>query len=420
MSPTAFRDLDELVLDCRDGRARECIREAVLAYRGGAYRAAIVSTWVAVAFDYVAKLNELALSGDKQAQEEVASFEAIQRKGDVVAALRWERNLLSDARDRFGLLSPVEFIDLERLQADRHRCAHPSMVSAEIPYAPTAELARSHLRSAIEALLRHPPVQGKAALDRLVSEIASEYFPLDVDRAVTHFEHGPLGRPRDSLVRNLLIVLLKGLAQDRSSQLRRAQTAALKAVRRMHPALSDQILSDTLPDALRARAATEPHSLSAVIAAEPDLWQFFPPDLSQMLERLIRGLPTERFWELDPFLEITPLRQAALARLELATEDELFGRLPFGESDPDIIRRMLEVYAGATSWAHANKMGEVLMGSLDGLQPQHVDQLLAAGRDNLEVRHSFQFGALLTALVKSGAIAADRLKDFGLEEVPGV
>ena len=88
MSPTTFRDLDELVLECRDDRARENIREAVLAYRGGAYRSTIVSTWVAVAFDYVSKLNELALAGDKQAQERAAAFETIRRKYCAVCRIQ--------------------------------------------------------------------------------------------------------------------------------------------------------------------------------------------------------------------------------------------------------------------------------------------------------------------------------------------
>lgn len=54
-----LQDLDELVLKCRDERARAYIREAVLCFKAGAYRSAIVATWIAVAFDVIDKIPEL-------------------------------------------------------------------------------------------------------------------------------------------------------------------------------------------------------------------------------------------------------------------------------------------------------------------------------------------------------------------------
>ena len=43
-------DLDELVLTVRYPDSRTYIREAMIAYRGGANRAAVVSVWVAVIY----------------------------------------------------------------------------------------------------------------------------------------------------------------------------------------------------------------------------------------------------------------------------------------------------------------------------------------------------------------------------------
>ena len=62
-------DLDELILRCRDERARSYIAEAVGCYRATAYRSAIVATWAAVCYDILDKLRELALAGDKGAEE---------------------------------------------------------------------------------------------------------------------------------------------------------------------------------------------------------------------------------------------------------------------------------------------------------------------------------------------------------------
>jgi hypothetical protein len=190
MIQTALADLDELMLRCRDDRARAYIAEAVACYRGGAYRAAIVAAWVAVCFDIIDKLRELALAGDKEADNVITDIEKARQTNDITRALRIERELLPLARDKFELLSHVEYVDLERLQQDRNRCAHPSLVSDEQPFTPSGELARLHIYSAVTHLLQHPPVQGKYALERLLREVASDYFPDDVKKATASLSSG--------------------------------------------------------------------------------------------------------------------------------------------------------------------------------------------------------------------------------------
>ncbi len=175
--PSLLEDLDELTLRCRDEKAKKYIAEAVSSYRAGAFRSAIVATWIAVCFDVIEKLRELALAGDKQAEAQVKDIDLTRRTGDLARALKFERELLQISKDIFELISPLEAIDIERLQEDRNRCAHPSLSSDDLAYAPSAELARLHIHSAVTHLLQHPPVQGKYALDRLTSEIDSEYFP---------------------------------------------------------------------------------------------------------------------------------------------------------------------------------------------------------------------------------------------------
>lgn len=207
-------DLDELVLKCRDQKAKSYIKEAVDCYKAGAFRSAIVSTWIAVSFDILDKLKELSLAGDKEAEKQIDVFEKARRIGDIANSLKFERDILTVCRDKLELISQVEFIDLERLQEDRNRCAHPSMTADGEVFNPSAELARMHVRSAVEHLLQYPPAQGKYALDSLSSEVESEYFPTDIKKAVVAFESSPLNKARDSLVRNFTVVLLKKLIND--------------------------------------------------------------------------------------------------------------------------------------------------------------------------------------------------------------
>jgi len=231
-----LHDLEELVLKCRDERGRAYIGEAVGCYRAGSYRAAIVATWIAVAFDIIDKLRELSLSGDKEAKRLTAEFETIRKSHDPARSLAFERKLLAIARDGFELISPLEYQDLERIQEDRHRCAHPSHTSDSEIFSPSAELARLHIRSAIEILLMHEPAQGKPALDGLLKEISSPYFPDNKKDAIKILEKGPLKRARPSLVRNLVIVIVKSmLVPEADFRLFWRLRAALQCAKSLQP-----------------------------------------------------------------------------------------------------------------------------------------------------------------------------------------
>jgi hypothetical protein len=251
-SITALADLDELVLLCRDDKARLYIVEAVACYRAGAYRSAIVATWIAVCYDIIDKLRELSLSGDKAAAVNLEKLEQARASNDFVRSLNFERDILTLARDQFELLSHLEHVDLFRLQEDRNRCAHPSLISQDQGFNPSGELARLHIRSAVLHLLQHQPVQGKYALERLVGEVRSEYFPETSAKAAQALSSGPLKRPRDSLVRNFVIILMKDvLGATLGWKERHRALAALKGVKELHHRIFDITVEERLPILLR-------------------------------------------------------------------------------------------------------------------------------------------------------------------------
>src|ERR1035437_3831667 len=94
-------DLDELVLTVRDRNCRVYISEAVAAYRVRAYRAAVVSTWIAVSFDVISKIRELANQGEKAAIVIVSDLDKAIAERNVVRMQAIEGELLAHARDKF-------------------------------------------------------------------------------------------------------------------------------------------------------------------------------------------------------------------------------------------------------------------------------------------------------------------------------
>ncbi|NEP82380.1 MAG: hypothetical protein F6K39_32070 [Okeania sp. SIO3B3] len=242
-----FIDLDELILLCRDKSSQKFIQEAVACYRAGAFRSCIVSTWNAVVFDFLHKLRELELFGDKKAPKLLQEFEQLRSAENFKDLWQFESNIPEKAHQEFELISPIEKLDIERLFQDRSRCAHPSMTSLEEPFEATAELARYHLRSAITHLLQRPPVQGRAASKRIFEDIKSEYFPVDQELAIKYFQASPLARARFTLIQDVVIGLTTSLLIENLPEVERErQFSALTAVSKMYVQETGKILNDKL------------------------------------------------------------------------------------------------------------------------------------------------------------------------------
>lgn len=415
-----LEDLDELTLRCRDDKARLYIGEAVASYRAGAFRSSIVACWIAVCFDVIEKLRELALAGDKEAERHVQEIDATRRAGDVTRALKFEKELLTIAKDKFELISPLEFIDLDRLQADRNRCAHPSLTADDQAYAPSAELARLHIHSAVTHLLQHPPAQGKYALDRLLRDVDSEYFPANEKEARIAFASGPLKRPRESLVRNFVLVLAKALLNDKPDYKRRMRfKAALSATAELHPGT----FSATLRERLSALFRSVPDaSLSSVIYFLQDIkdtWQYLEADVIQRTQNYVKDLPSRDYDDLEFLLTYSPLRVQARQRVKSSTRQEISNVL-FFTMPVEVADQFISIYLSSSSFEEANACAKQMMLVTYDFTADHVRRLLTDVNKKVQVRGSFQLGPLISNLRSKGKLPQEEfdrlLEENGLGE----
>ncbi len=407
-----LEDLDELTLRCRDEKARQYIAEAVASYRAGAFRSAIVAAWIAVCFDIIEKFRELALAGDKSAEKQVQDIDATRRAGDLTRALKFERELLEVARDQFELISPIEYIDLSRLQADRNRCAHPSLTADDQAYVPSAELARLHIHSAVTHLLQHPPVQGKYALDRLLQDIDSDYFPTSWKEAKLAFASGPLRRPRDSLVRSLVLVLSKTLLSDKPDWKRRWRiSSAMQAIRDLHFAQYSKALSEKLAAMFRAVADSDLLLAIYFLKCLPDSWQFLEPDIRQRLGSYVSNLPSKDLDDLDFLLEFQPLQAPARQRLRAATKAELSGTL-FFDMPSEVADRYVSLYLESASFDDANEWARQMSFHVGDFTADHVRRILTNSGRNRQIVGSFQIGPLINKLRAGKKLADDEFEQL--------
>ena len=351
----SLRDLEELVLRVRNDTPREYIREAVNAYQGGAIRSSVISTWIAVVFDIIEKMRELELTGDAQAQQHLKVFERAHQSGDISAALQFERSILDIARTRFEFISQQEYEDLSRLQVDRNRCAHPTMASDGV-YGPSSELARYHIRSAVETLLQHPPVQGKKALDRLVAEVESPYFPLHPDKAKQAFLHGPLQRPKTSLVANFLKILLKGLLEIRPNVPQWLRHySAWKAVQAIHGAAYEQLVRANLSEYIRQRGDALAGA-AALVARDPALLDLVAPDVQEKLRTFVRSCPDDLVALVISSIIGSPVfRIESALRIEKLTPEQLVDLVEAEFIVPaEYVGRAIDLYVSSRSYSEAN------------------------------------------------------------------
>ncbi|GHB52835.1 hypothetical protein GCM10010331_45600 [Streptomyces xanthochromogenes] len=158
---------------------RPLVAEAYRCYTSGSARASIMLTWTAVCADLIHKIHQLAEDGDGEAQEVVDKIEAAQKSPDSkqsVQSMQQVESGLLDTAEKAELIDHVQKRELSRLKEDRNLSAHPSLRPLGELFAPTTEYARAHLAAAMEALLLHPPSQGRRAVERYRSHVDDPGF----------------------------------------------------------------------------------------------------------------------------------------------------------------------------------------------------------------------------------------------------
>ena len=383
MSDT-LADLDALALKCRAERSRDYISESIQCYKAGAYRSAIVNVWIAVVFDLVDKIRDLALANDATAQHINNRYETyieqINAGNDqgVKNALDFERTIIATCGRELGFFDHQQMRDLQRLREDRHQCAHPSFQSPGIPHRPTAELARLHLRNAVEHVLSQPPIQGRAAIAELLATIASDYFPKDHQQASIALLHTPLANPSDALVRGLVDSLVFGFANTESPVFGKIQVSTvLSVLLNSHRGVAESRISQQLSALIRQVGDAGLPSVAKLIAALPEL-----VGLVDEAARVRLGV----FLRVGPEAEVLPAlavgRNAALANVaELRIQTLSVNHLAVAIQEHglgDLVKlQALHLLSESGSWHTTNDVIEKLIIPIfDSLIPDDVRRII--------------------------------------------
>lgn len=422
--PSPLADLDELVLKCRDERALQYIKEAVSCYKSGAFRSAIVSTWIAVTFDLIDKFKELSLLGDKEAEKQVEEIEKARHINDIARFLQLERDIINVARDKLELISHTESIDLERLKEDRNRCAHPSMNLEGDIFNPSAELARLHIHSAVNHLLQYPPSQGKYALDKIILEIESNFFPSLKKDVLSVIRNSPLSKPRYSLLRNFIVVLIKNtLKEGYETRVKTKIYLVLEAIKELHQENYDDILGKDLSRIISTVSDDNLNFAVILLMNVDDSWEYLEESVKVKLNNFVQELPTRHIDYLEDFIDYAPVAVAAKERLNRATMTELVSTVPFAMHHK-IIDRMIEIYGNSHNFESANNWVNKAIRHIIDFSPKHVEKIIEVASTNSQIFDSNEYPRLIRA-IRSKKIVSEHdlniwLKKFDMENLVSV
>lgn len=413
-------DLDEMVLRCRTPRAADHIAEAVACYRSGAYRSCIVATWVAVVYDIIDKVRDLALHGEAKANLFVSDFSAIQdahQRGDPGALQRslvFERLILDRVRDDFEMLTPTEHLDLQRLREDRNRCAHPTMNQLDEAYRATAELARLHLRNAVMHVLQQPPSQGKAALESLKRDFSSSYLPQNEEEVLIFLKSGPLAKARDALIKDVVSFLVGKFFNS----LKGPPTASsiillLNGVRRLYQNPTE----GEIKRHFRAEISklSDQHLFVALVFVGniTDSWEMLTAAQQNRLKLYVRDgdaatiAPVLRYG--DKIEALSTISESRIMKLDIPELAIVSSHVKGG----NVFNRALILLENSKSWANSNTLiRDVISPALPPLDEKIVENLIRIGEANDEVKYATHYTRLMKYIKDQNIVTPEKYDEL--------
>lgn len=354
-------DIDSLTLAVRDRESRRLIGEAITAYRGGALRSALMSTWIAVAYDIIAKARELAGQGEagpKAFTKELDDAIAAKDKRKLQAI---ESELLNKANSDLQLLAPHEYAALVRLQEDRHLCAHPAFVVEDELYQPSPELVRAHIVHALQHLLVHAPLQGKSAIARFDADLLSPAFPVRGEEIGAFVRSKYLDRAKDVLVVNLIKAIVSmPFGSERAKYASRTRTLALtlREIAKAKTAIYDAVMPGYAAEKFENVASEVLLAICPYLENDPRIWSWLKEPDRTRVRRLLETADVETLKARAAFdaFAIPPLAVILLGRFnafDATTKISIIAEHPRKE----LVHAGIELYEHAGSYRSAEQLG---------------------------------------------------------------
>ncbi len=393
MQNQGVSDIDVLALSVRDPESKKLINEAITAYRGGALRSAIMSTWISVVYDILSKARELSVQGDAAAAAFTTKVDAAISSQAVAQMQAIERDLLETACSQLQLLTKHEFHSLTRIQNDRNLCAHPAFVTDDDFFQPVPDLVRTHIVHALRLLLIHAPLQGKSALARFRTDILSPSYPTNREGIRVFVVTKYLGRAKDVLVTNLIKVLIKSFFLEDSADFlsrRRLVAWTLSEVAHAKPAIFEAVARPFVGSFFDGVEDVKLMDLCVFLGAEPLIWDWLSEAVKLRILRLIEDSSVGQLkghYCFDAF-SVQNISDALLVRF-YAFEKEEQVELIADNPTREFVDQGIRIYSDSPNYRESERLGQsVIVPLASHFSAQDLQKLLEAVLGNSQISYA--------------------------------
>ncbi len=413
-----LHDLDELVLTVRNDISKSYILEGINAYKGGAYRSAIISTWIAITYDIISKIREIAEQGDPDAKNEIINFEnhleLSKTDKSVIKKLQdFENELLEKALNKFEFINPTEHKYLERIKEDRNLSAHPAFVDSESLFQPSGELVRSHIVHSIKYLLCHQPVQGKAAFDRIVRDVKRISFPKDYSAVKIYLGKKYFDNSKEVLIKKLASGFLSGLLNGEVSKDGNELnvTNTLLVIQEKFPTVFESRLKKILPKIIEEIDDENLWNFLIFLGSNQSSWYFLDEPSKIRVSEFLKIKSKERSERLNKFgliksLDIPDLNDTIEELKELVNSE---------------VENAIEEYGDSGSYYSAFENGKkLILPLIPNFNSENVKNFIEAILNNNhdQILHAAGSEQIIEAVYDDTLYLLDKTKKYWLKILP--
>ncbi len=409
-----MRDLEELRSHIYAHDSKPYFDEGVRAYQAGAYRAAIVETWVAVSLDLISKIRHLAERGEKTAKSYITQLDkAI--KEDNKGILQKAENELLDKAKTLELITTREHTELKRLYLDRNVCAHPAFTAPDDVFQPTAEQVRYHLSSAVDNALSLPPTPGRMLVSQLINELTRKAWPKQA-QLESYFRENYLNAKPDRTKRNIAELLIKTAieipnhethAEVEPEEVTQRCRNIINSISHSEEALLQPSIKSVLRKRLEGNNFTDEVLLRTVgaLGQFSSTWETLDSPTITRISALISTSPIE---ELRKFATLScyPIDHQ---EIEAAANDR---RIEFSESNEGYeylfdnissdatyqISLILNALEKSENFRNSERLLQDLISMAEDMKPEHLSQLAEITETNYQVYFAKETENLLISL----------------------
>lgn len=409
-----MRDLEELRSHIYAHDSKPYFDEGVRAYQAGAYRAAIVETWVAVSLDLISKIRHLAERGDTTAKSYIARLDKAIKEENKANLQKAENELLDKAK-ALELITAHEHTELKRLYLDRNVCAHPAFTAPNEVFQPTAEQVRYHLSSAVDNALSQPPTPGRLLRTQLINELTRKAWPKP-PQSGTYFQENYLNAKTDRTKHNIAELLiktaiatptLKADAEVEPEEVTQRCRDIIKLLLHSEEALLQASIRSVLRKRLEGNNFTDEVLLRTVgaLGQFSSTWETLDSPTITRISTLISTSPIE---ELQKFATLScyPIHLEEIEKLANSR------RIEFSESSEGYEYLFNNLYNDATyqitlilnaldkskEFRNSERLLQDLIPLSESMKPEHLSQLAEITKSNFQVYFAKDTEDLLISL----------------------